>query len=84
MMKIAFAVTAAAAVLMTVPLLVGTSPIKVQNLRMAQGVDVQLGRNRDDRDRGRRHDSDVTNIGDRSIEHDLLPWCEQHSMPVQQ
>jgi diketogulonate reductase-like aldo/keto reductase len=22
------------------------------------------------------------NFGDRSIEHDLLPWCEQHSMPV--
>src|SRR5262249_1461808 len=22
------------------------------------------------------------NIGDRSIEHDLLPWCQQHSMPV--
>jgi diketogulonate reductase-like aldo/keto reductase len=22
------------------------------------------------------------NLGDRSIEHDLLPWCEQHSMPV--
>src|SRR5262249_23650591 len=22
------------------------------------------------------------NIGDRIIEHDLLPWCQQHSMPV--
>jgi diketogulonate reductase-like aldo/keto reductase len=22
------------------------------------------------------------NLGDRSIERDLLPWCEQHSMPV--
>jgi diketogulonate reductase-like aldo/keto reductase len=22
------------------------------------------------------------NIGDRSVEHDLLPWCEQHGMPV--
>ncbi len=22
------------------------------------------------------------NIGDHSIEHDLLPWCEQHGMPV--
>jgi diketogulonate reductase-like aldo/keto reductase len=22
------------------------------------------------------------NIGDRRIEHDLLPWCEQHGMPV--
>jgi diketogulonate reductase-like aldo/keto reductase len=22
------------------------------------------------------------NLGDRRIEHDLLPWCEQHGMPV--
>jgi len=22
------------------------------------------------------------NLGDRGIEHDLLPWCEQHDMPV--
>ena len=22
------------------------------------------------------------NIGDRTIEHDVLPWCEQHGMPV--
>ncbi len=22
------------------------------------------------------------NLGDRTIEHDLLPWCEQHGMPV--
>ena len=22
------------------------------------------------------------NLGDRDIEHDLLPWCEQHGMPV--
>jgi diketogulonate reductase-like aldo/keto reductase len=21
-------------------------------------------------------------LGDRAIEHDLLPWCEQHSMPI--
>src|SRR5262249_44051481 len=60
MMKIAFAVTAAAAVLMTAPLLVSTTSAKAQNLKMAQGVDVQLGRDRDDRDRRRRHDSDVT------------------------
>ena len=30
------------------------------NPKMAQGVDVQLGRDRDDRDRRRRNDSDVT------------------------
>ena len=22
------------------------------------------------------------NVGDRGIEHELLPWCEQHGMPV--
>ena len=22
------------------------------------------------------------NLGDRGIEHDLLPWCEQHDMPL--
>ena len=60
MVKIAFAVTAAAAVVMTAPLLVGASSTKAQNLKMAQGVDVQLGRDRDDRDRRRRNDSDVT------------------------
>ena len=62
MMKIAFAVTTAAAVLMTAPLLVGATPAKAQNLKMAQGVDVQVGRDRDDRyyrDR-RRYDSDTT------------------------
>jgi len=60
MIKIAFALAAAGAVCMTSPLLVGTVPAKAQSLKMAQGVDVQLGRDRDDRDRRRRHDSDVT------------------------
>ena len=32
-------------------------PAEVQDLKMAQGVDVQIGR---DRDRSRRNDSDVT------------------------
>jgi hypothetical protein len=53
-------VAAAAAVLMTAPSLVSTTPAKAQTLKMAQGVDVQLGRDRDDRDRRRRNDSDVT------------------------
>jgi hypothetical protein len=60
MMKIAFAVAIAAAVLMPAPLLVGAIPAEAQNLKMAQGVDVQIGRDRDDRDRRRRSDSDVT------------------------
>jgi hypothetical protein len=58
MVKIVFAVTTAAAVVMTAPLLVGATSAKAQNLKMAQGVDVQLGRDRDDR--RRRNDSDVT------------------------
>jgi hypothetical protein len=56
MMKIAFAVMVASAVLMPTPLLVGTTPAEAQNLKMAQGVDIQIGR---DRDR-RRNDSDAT------------------------
>ena len=60
MIKIAFAVTATAAVLMTAPLLVSITSANAQNLKIAQGVDIQLGRDRDDRDRRRRHDSDVT------------------------
>ena len=60
MMKIGFAVAAAAAVLMTAPSLVSTTPAKAQTLKMAQGVDVQLGGDRDDRDRRPRNDSDVT------------------------
>ncbi len=60
MIKIAFALAAAGAVFMTTPLLLGIVPAKAQNLKMAQGVDVQIGRDRDDRDRRRRNDSDVT------------------------
>ena len=57
MMKISLAVAIAAAVLTPAALLVGTFPAEAQNLKMAQGVDVQIGR---DRDRSRRNDSDVT------------------------
>jgi hypothetical protein len=58
MMKIAFAVAAAAAVLMSAPLLVDPIPAKAQDLKVAQ-VDVQIGRDRY-RDDRRRRDSDVT------------------------
>ena len=61
MMKIAFVLAAATAMLlMTVP---AAAPTKAQELKMAQGVDVQIGRDRDDRydrDRRRRYDSDTT------------------------
>jgi len=58
MMKIALAVAAAAAVLTTAPLV---TPGKAEGVKMAQGVDVQVGRDRDDRYRDRRrYDSDTT------------------------
>ena len=59
MMKITLAVAAAAAVLTTAPL---ATPVKAQGVRMAQGVDIQVGRDRDryDRDRRGRYDSDAT------------------------
>jgi hypothetical protein len=62
MMKIALAATAAAAVLTTAPLV---TPVKAEGVKMAQGVDVQVGRDRDRYDRDYRYDrerrdSDVT------------------------
>jgi len=59
MMKITFTVAAAAALLTTAPLV---APAKTQGVKMAQGVDVQIGRDRDDRYYGdrRRYDSDTT------------------------
>jgi hypothetical protein len=60
MMKIALAVAAGAAVLTTAPLV---TPTNAQGVKMAQGVDIQIGRDRDDRydrDRRRRYDSDTT------------------------
>jgi hypothetical protein len=60
MMRIALAMTAAAAVLTTAPLV---TPAKAQGVKMAQGVDVQVGRDRDDRyyrERRGRYDSDTT------------------------
>jgi hypothetical protein len=50
MMKIAFVLAAATAVLTTSP---PATPAKAQDLKMAQGVDIQIGRYRYDRDRGR-------------------------------
>jgi hypothetical protein len=60
MMRIALAMAAAAAVLTTAPLV---TPAKAQGVKMAQGVDVQIGRDRYDRydrDRRRGYDSDTT------------------------
>ena len=38
----------------------GTIPAETQNLKIAQGVDVQIGRNRDNSYRRQRNDSDTT------------------------
>jgi hypothetical protein len=53
MMKIMLAVAAAAAVLTTAPLVTPAKAVKV-----AQGVDVQIGRDRDDRYDSDRYDRD--------------------------
>jgi hypothetical protein len=64
MIKIALALAGAGAVLMSAPLLVGTVPAKAQNVKMAQGVDVQIGRDRSDRyDRDRRRNDATVGIG---------------------
>jgi hypothetical protein len=60
MNKIVLAVAAVAAMLTTAPLSIGAVPAQAEGVKMAQGVDIQLGRDRDNRDRRRRHDSDVT------------------------
>ena len=61
MVKITLAVAAAVTALTTAPLLTPTKAQDMnQGIKMAQ-VDVQIGRDRDDRyDRRRRHDSDTT------------------------
>jgi hypothetical protein len=64
MMKITLAVAAAAAVLTTDP---PATPAKGQELKMAQGVDIQIGRDRYDRydryDRDRRRNDATVGIG---------------------
>lgn len=60
MKKLTFAIATVAAILMTAPLLVGSVPAKAQNLKMAQGIDIQVGPDRSDRDHRRRNNSDVT------------------------
>jgi len=64
MMKIVFVLAAATAVLTIAP---PATPAKAQDLKMAQGVDVQIGRDRYDRsdryDRDRRRDDATVGIG---------------------
>lgn len=60
MMKIVFAAATAAAVFTMAPLFTGATPANAQNLKMAQGIDVQIGNDRDEGRRGRRDRDDVS------------------------
>jgi hypothetical protein len=61
MMKIALAAAAASALLLNAP---PVTPAKAQGVKMAQGIDVQVGRDRDrydrDYDRRGRYERDTT------------------------
>ncbi len=60
-MKVTFVLAAVAVALTTSP---PATPAKAQDLKMAQGVDVQIGRDRYDRyDRDRRRDDATVGIG---------------------
>src|SRR3981189_2731088 len=83
MMKIALAVAAAAAGLTTAPLVI---PAKAQGVKMAQGVDVQIGRDRDDRyDRDRRrYDSDTTvGVGPGGVSVGPRQRCRMETTPME-
>jgi hypothetical protein len=70
MAKIAFAVATAAAIFLATPLFVGTIPAKADNLKLAQGLDLQINPDRDDNGRRNRRgrDADVTvGVGPRGV-----------------
>jgi hypothetical protein len=60
MIKIVFAAATAAVVLAAAPVFVGITSAKAQELKVAQGVDVQIGRDRDDRVIRRDRDRDIS------------------------
>jgi hypothetical protein len=61
MMKILFAASAVAVVFAAAPPFTGTTPANAQNVQMAQGVEVEVGRDRDyDRRIRRDRDEGVT------------------------
>ena len=57
MLKIVLAASAAATLLTTAPLV---TPAQAEGVKIAQGVDVQIGRDRDRYDRERRYDRETT------------------------
>jgi len=60
MIKIVFAAATAAAIVAAAPVLVGSTPAQAQELKVAQGVDVQIGRDRDERVIRRDRDRDLS------------------------
>jgi hypothetical protein len=81
MMKISFAVALGAAVLMPAPLLVGTIPAEGQNLKMAQGIDVQIG---GDRDRRRRSSDTTVGVGPGGVTVGPQQKCRMVTTTVEQ
>jgi hypothetical protein len=57
MLKTVLAASAAVSLLITAPTV---TPARAEGMKMAQGVDVQIGRDRDRYDRERRYDRDTT------------------------
>jgi hypothetical protein len=83
MMKIALAVAAAAAVLTltTAPL---ATPTMAQEFKMAQGVDVQVGRDRYDRyDRDRRESDTTVGIGPGGVTVGPRQHCRMVATTIQ-
>ena len=85
MIKIALAVAASTAVLMAVP---SVAPAKVDGVKLAQGVDVEVGRDRGyrdyDRDYRYRHDRDTTvGIGPGGVRIGPRHNCRTESVTVE-
>lgn len=87
MMKMTLAVATAAAVMIAVPCYAGSVPAKAEGLMVAQaGVDVQIGRDRDQKDRRDRRDQggDVTiGIGPKGIELGPKERCKTVTTTVE-
>jgi hypothetical protein len=83
MKTITFVVATAAAIFTATPLFVGATPAKAENLKMAQGVDLQINGDRDGNGRRNRRDrdADVTvGVGPGGIA--IGPRARQHCRTV--
>lgn len=85
MSKIALVLAATAAALTTTPFAI---PANAQGIKMAQGVDVQIGRNRDDRDRDYRardrYDHDTTvGVGPGGVTVGPRQRCRRETVTVE-